>query len=103
MQQRARDHQLLLHPPRELARKRQSLVVQAGVGEYRFGTCRPVGHAIQPREQDEMVQGGQVVEQMRLVGHERQPPPRLERPLHEVEPSDCDASRCRRDDTGETA
>ena len=84
MNQAAGDRELLPHPARQLRGQRTPLVGQLELGEKRRDPLDRVGNAVQSADEAEVLLDGQVVEELRLVGHERQRPLGVDRPLPEV-------------------
>ena len=66
--------------------------------EEKLGARGAVLHAVEPRGDEHVVPGRQVVEQARLVGDERQPAFRVQRLRRQIEARDPDVACARRDD-----
>ena len=103
MQQSARDGELLPHAARQLAGKRPALVAELELVEQRPDPRLDVGHAVEPRDEPQMLLDREIVEQVRLVGDERERALGGDRVRLDVVPGDRDGAARRRDDAGEAA
>ena len=103
VQQAARNGDLLLHAAGQLAGQRVFLAGELELLEKSAGLTVEVGHPVDPRCQAQMLQDGEVVEQVRFVRHERDPPLRLDGIANDVVPLDRDCAASRRLDADDAA
>ena len=79
----------------------RSLPVSSSSSSSARGAAVEVVHAVQARDEPQVLLDRQVLEQVRLVGHEREAPLRLERVLDDVVAVDRDAAGRRPQDAGQ--
>jgi hypothetical protein len=70
VEQGAGDGQLLPHAARQLAGERAALVGELQLVEQRRHAARRVAHAVEARDELQVLLDGEVVEEVRLVGDE---------------------------------
>src|SRR4051794_35399222 len=86
----ARNHELLFHAARQLARQRLAFIRQLEFVEQRIDFFANADDLIQPRYELQVLLDGEVVEEPRLIRHEREMPFGVDRVAAEVEPADAD-------------
>ena len=90
--QPASDDNFLAHTARQLTGERPLSTDELELFDERPRPALEVGDAVQPGYQPEVFVDRQVLEQVRLVRHERQPALRFERIVEEVVTVDADAA-----------
>ena len=80
-----------------------SLPVSSSSSSRVRGPTVEVAHPVDARRQTQVLHDGQVLEQLRLVRHERDPPLRLDRIANDVVPVDRDCAASRRLDADDAA
>src|SRR5262249_57811873 len=92
----ARDNDLLPHAARELAGERSLPAFELQLIEERRGPAFEVLDGVKPRDEPQVFLHREVLEEMRLVRHERQPALRLDRLFPQVQTAPPNTPRGRR-------
>jgi hypothetical protein len=98
VEEAARDRQLLPHAARQLGRQRLALARELHLREQRPDPRLRVAHAVEPRHEAQVLLHREVVEQLRLVGHEGERALGGHRVHREVDAGHADAPGRRDDD-----
>src|SRR5688572_12854107 len=101
MNEAAGDRELLPHAAGELSRQDLRLLRQLELLKQGRDALRRIGDTVQPSDEAEMLLDGEIVEEVRLVGDEREQRLCLHAIARDIMPADADGSARRDDDARE--